>query len=131
MATRVIKYIPKNTGAGTEYRECDPDDLAWIQTQLVRYVAVMGELDQNRDDDSKWVRDQWWHKRTDKVHKGQLGQNTPCSIISGMINNMMFKTPPQRDLTNKQMEDIEYVSAIMGNCYEGLQPIRFQIGFGS
>lgn len=129
MATRVVKYIPKHTAAGTEYRECDAEDLAWIQTQLVQYMAIMGELDQNRDEDSKWVRDQWWHKRTDKVHKGKLGQNTPCSIVSGIIQNMMFKVPQQRDFTNKQMEDIEYISSIMGNCYDGLVPVRFQIGF--
>ena len=126
---RVIKYIPKNTAAGTEYRECDPEDLVWIQTQMIRYMAIMGELDQNRDEDSEWVRDKWWHKRTDKVHKGKQGMNTPCSIVSGIINNMMFKDPVQRDFTNKQMEDIEYISAIMGNCYEGCEPIRFQIGF--
>ena len=129
MQTRVIKYIPKITHSGTEYRELDPEDLAWIQTQLVRYVVIMGELDQNHDEDSRWVRDHWWHKRTNKVHKGQFGQNTPCSIVSGIINNMMFKDTPQRDFTNKQMEDIEYVSAIMGSCYPGCQPIRFQIGF--
>jgi hypothetical protein len=92
-------------------------------------MTVMGELDQNRDEDSVWVRDRWWHKRTDKVHKGKLGQNTPCSVASGIINNMMFKEPAQRDLTNKQMEDVEYISAIMGSCYEGCTPIRFQIGF--
>lgn len=130
MATRIVKYLPKHTSAGTEYRECDPDDVLWIQMQLIRYVTIMGELDQNRDDDSKWVRDHWWHKRSDKVHKGKLGQNTPCSIISGIINNMMFKEPQQRDFTNKQMDDIEYVSAVMGTVYEGCLPIRFQISIG-
>lgn len=129
MATRIIKYIPKITAAGTEYRQCNEDDLMWIQTQLIQYMAIMGELDQLRDEDSTWVRDQWWHRRSNKVHKGRQGPNSPCSIVSGIISNMMFKENPQRDFTNKQMEDIEYISSVIGNSYEGLTPIRFQIGF--
>lgn len=126
---KVIKYIPKITNAGTEYREIDPEEMTWIQTQLVRYLTIMAELDQARDEDSRWVRDQWWHKRSDKLHRGKQGQNSPCSVVGGVLNNMMFKDTPQRDFSNKQMEDIEYISAILGTVYEGCQPIRFQIGF--
>lgn len=126
---RIIKYIPKVTNAGTEYRECDPTDLAWIQEQLIRWLVIMGELDQSREEDAVWVRDQWWHKRSSKLHKGREGQNTPCSVVSGILQNMMFKQPAQRDLTNKQMEDIEYISAMLGAVYEGCSPLRFQIGF--
>lgn len=125
---KVIRYIPKTTAARTEYREIDADDFAWIQEQLIRYLARMGEMDQLHDADTKWVLNQWWHRRTDKVHRGQHGQNTPCSMISGMINNIMFKDTPQRDLTDKQMSDLEYISAIMaqlGDC----EAMRFQIGF--
>ena len=128
---RVIKYIPKVTSAGTEYRECAPEDLAWIQEQMIRWLAQMAQLDQLRDDDSVWVRDQWWHKRTNKLHKGQQGPNSPCSVVGGILQNMMFKTPAQRDLTNKQMEDLEYISTMLGAVYEGCEPMRFQIGFSS
>ena len=129
MTTRIIKYIPKHTGANTQYREITPEDQLWIQMQLIRYLTVMGGLDQARDEDSRWVREQWWHKRTDKVHRGTNGQNTPCSMVSGILNNMLFKPEPQRDFTDKQMEDIEYISAVMGQSYPGCEPVRFQIGY--
>lgn len=126
---RIIKYLPKITSAGTEYREIDTDDMAWVQEQLIRYLTVMAELDQARDEDSKWVRDQWWHKKTKKLHQGKQGQNTPCSVVGGILSNMMFKENPQRDFSNKQMEDIEYISQVIGSVYQGCEPIRFQIGF--
>lgn len=127
---KIIKYIPKITNAGTEYRELDPDDLMWIQTQMVRWLSQMAELDQLRDEDSVWVRDNWWHKRSNKMHKGRNGPNSPCSVVGGILQNMMFKTPVQRDLTNKQMEDIEYISTVIGAAYKDCEPFRFQIGLG-
>ena len=128
---RVIKYLPKTANADTQYRECDPEDLRWIQTQLILWLATMSELDQLRDEDSVWVRDQWWHKRSNKLHKGKNGPNSPCSVVGGILQNLMFKQPAQRDLTNKQMEDLEYISAILGNCYENITAYRFQIGFST
>jgi hypothetical protein len=125
---KIIKYIPKTTSARTEYREVQEDDLKWVQEQLIRYLTRMGEMDQQHDEDSKWVLNQWWHKRTDKLHRGAQGQNTPCSMVAGMINNMMFKDQPQRDLTDKQMADLEYISAVISQL-SGCEAIRFQIGF--
>lgn len=124
---RIIKYLPKTTAASTQYREIPGDDLAWLQSEMIRWLTIMGEMDQLHDEDSKWVLNQWWHKRSNKVHKGQQGPNTPCSVIAGILNNLLFKSPQQRDLTDKQMADIEYVSAVMaqvGDC----QAVRFQIG---
>ena len=126
---KTIKYIPKITNARTEYREITDEDAIWLQTELIRWLTIISQLDQARDDDSVWVRDRWWHKRTDKLHKGQLGPNTPCSLVGGILNNLLFKTPQQRDFTNKQMEDIEYVSMILAQAYESCTAIRFQIGF--
>lgn len=126
---RIIKYIPKITNARTEYREITNEDAVWLQTELIRWLTVMSQLDQCRDDDSVWVRDHWWHRRTNKLHKGQEGPNTPCSLVGGVLNNLLFKEPQQRDFTNKQMEDIEYVSAILAQAYPTITAVRFQIGF--
>jgi hypothetical protein len=126
---RIIKYIPKQAQARTQYREIPEDDLQWLQSQMIQWLAIMGEMDAEHSEDSKWVLTQWWHRRTDKVHRGQHGANTPCSVISGIIRNTMYKDPIQRDLTDKQMSDIEYISAIMAQVYADCQAVRFQIGF--
>lgn len=127
---KVIKYIPKTTSARTEYREIDSEDYAWLQTQMIQWLTIMGQLDQKHDEDSKWVLSQWWHKKdSKKLHKGQEGPNTPCSTVCGILHNMLFKDQPQRDFSNKQMEDLEYVSLVvsqLGDC----EAIRFQIGLG-
>lgn len=129
MATnqRNIRYIPKHTSANTNYREVGQDDMAFIQQELIRWLAVMSELDMARDDDSRWARDQWWHKRTDTLPKGREGQNTPASFVGGLINNMVFGT--QRDLTDKQMDALQNISHIMGNCFDACTVITFQVGF--
>ena len=128
MATKTIRYVPKITSARTEYCEIDPEDQAWLIDQLIHWLAVMGEMDQARDSDSEWVRDQWWHKRTKKLNSGKQGLNTPCSFVSGVIVNMLYKQPAQRDLTRKQMDDFETISAIMAQMFD-TNSIRFQIGF--
>lgn len=90
----------------------------------------MAERDLRSDSDNKWILNQFWHKRTDKIHKGKTGdsyrQNTPCSLIGGLVNNLIFGS--QRDLTDKQMEDIEYISMALASIHT-VDPIRFQIGF--
>jgi hypothetical protein len=124
---RIIKYTPKITSARTEYREIDPEDLTWLKSELIQWLSIMGELDMSRDEDSRWVRDQWWHKRTSTLPKGKEGQNTPCSFISGLINNLVFGS--QRDITDKQMDAIQNISSVMGGAYSTCTQIRFQIGF--
>jgi hypothetical protein len=125
---RTIKYIPKVTSAQTQYREIDADDQIWLQTELIRWLAIMGELDMYHDADSKWVRDQWWHKRTATLPKGRLGQNTPASFVGGLLHNIMFGN--QRDLTDKQMDAIQNISHIISQAAEGCTQVKFQIGFG-
>jgi hypothetical protein len=124
---RVIKYIPKVTSARTEYREVSTEDMAFIQTELIRWLALMSELDMSRDEDSKWVNTQWWHKRTDSLPRGKEGQNTPASFIGGMVNNILFGN--QRDLSDKQMDAVQNISHVLGQCVEGCTCITFQIGF--
>lgn len=124
---RIIKYIPKVTTARTEYREINKEDMDFVQSELIRWLAYMSELDMFRDEDSKWVLNQYWHKRTTLLPKGQEGQNTPASFIGGLINNIVFGT--QRDLTDKQMEGIMNISHILGQCNPACTSIIFQIGF--
>lgn len=124
---RTIKYIPKVTAAHTQYREIDPEDQLWLQTELIRWLAVMSELDMCHDSDSKWVKDQWWHKRSATLPKGRLGQNTPASFVGGLLHNIMFGN--QRDLTDKQMDAIQNISHIISQAAEGCTGIKFQIGF--
>jgi len=133
MATRVIKYIPKNTAAGTEYREIEEDDKQFILSSCIQALATMSEYDtaSSDDEDRKWVRDQWWHKKDKRLHKGQNGLNTPCSVLGGIVHNMMFKTPQQRDFSDKQMKDLEMVFLLLNSVREDIPAMRFQIGFGS
>ena len=126
---RIIKYIPKTTTARTEYREITQDDLLFLQGELIRWLAIMSELDQDPSEDAQWVLSNWWHKRNKKLHKGHNGLNTPASLVGGIVINIMFKEPVQRDLTNKQMEDLEIVSALLAAYRQDVTPVRFQIGF--
>lgn len=128
MATKTIKYIPKVTSAKTEYRELDSADMAQIQEQLIRWLAVMSEMDMTHDEDLRAVREQWWHRRTRSLPMGREGQNTPSSFVGGLLNNLMFGQ--QRDLTDRQMEGIEYVSKWMAEIDpERSLSYRFQLGF--
>lgn len=130
---KTIKYIPKTTSAMTEYRDIAPDDMAWIKTELLRYLSLMAERDlrPSSDTDNQWVLNQFWHRRTSKLHRGKFNdtyrENTPCSFIGGLVNNLVFGT--QRDFSNKQMEDLEFVSLCMNSIYPDIEQIRFQIGF--
>lgn len=125
---RVIKYLPKHTQAGTEYREIDEDDKQLILNTCIHILSKMAEFDRSRNTDDIWVRDQWWHKRTDKLHKSKTGPNSPCSVIGGIVYNMMYKDPQQRDLSAKQMEDLETITNSMASVFDDIEPFRFQIG---
>lgn len=127
---KIVKYIPKQTAAGTEYREIHEDDKADILNTLIRVLAQITELDTQNTDDSIWIRDQWWHKRNKKLHKGKNGLNTPASVVGGIVHNMMYKTPAQRDFSDKQMEDLEMIMNGLHAVFPDIEPYRFQIGFG-
>jgi hypothetical protein len=128
MTVHNIKYMPKITTARTEYREIDEKDLKDIQQQLIRWLAVIAELDMTHDEDLRAVREQFLHRRTASLPAGREGQNTPASFIGGIVNNMLFGS--QRDLSARQMEGIEYVSKWMAEIDpEHSVSYRFQLGF--
>jgi hypothetical protein len=125
---KIIRYIPKITTARTQYREIDPDDMTWLKTEMFRWMAIMNELDQARDEDSRWVLEQWWHKRTKNLPSGKLGQNTPASFVGGLANNLVFGD--QRDLSDKQMDALQNISHVLSGAFsQSCQSMRFQIGF--
>jgi len=128
MNTRKIYYVPKNTGANTNYRELQEEDMAWLQSELIRWLAEVSETAMKRDEDSKYIVDQWWMKRSTLLPRNRTGQNTPYTFVGGMVKNLVFGT--QRDLTDKQMEAIEVVSRVMAQIYEDqCTSVQFQIGF--
>ena len=124
---RRIHYIPKVTASRANYREISDEDMSWLKEELIRWMATMGELDQFHDVDAKWVRDSYWHKRTDTLPRGKFGNNSPCSFVSGLLNNLVFGQ--QKDLSDKQMDAIQNISHIVGAATDTCTEITFQVGF--
>ena len=125
---RVIKYVPCVTSANTEYRDISEEDMSWVREQMIRYLARMGEVDAQHEGDLYDINKEYWHRRRKTLPRGRFGPNTPCSFISGLVNNLIFGT--QRNFTDKQMAGLEDVSHVMSICFpEEFQGIRFKIGF--
>ena len=61
---RVIKYLPKVTKARTTYVDIDKQDMYWLQSELIRYLSLMGEIDGQRNQDLRQIMKYWWYKRT-------------------------------------------------------------------
>jgi len=123
---RIIKYVPKVTHARTEYRETSPEDLGWVQEQLLRWTLQIAELDMSRDPNVKQIRTQF-HERNQDLPKGKEGANSVASFVGGALSNLMFNG--QRDLSDKQMNALETISNIMAIYFPSNTAIKFQIGF--
>lgn len=127
MKTRRIMYVPKQTGANTNYREISQEDMDWLQSELIRWISEVSDTAIKHDEDSKYIVE-WWMKRHKLLPRSRVGQNSPFSFTGGMVKNLVFGT--QRDLTDKQMEAIDYLSKAMATVYEDVcTNITFQIGF--
>jgi hypothetical protein len=122
--SKQINYDPKITSARTQYNSIDKQDMLWLQTELIRYMALMGELSKNRDRDVQNVINQWYRKRTSTLPKGNNGQNCPESFISGLLNNLMFGN--QNDLSQIQMDALENISANMALIYDAVKDLNLQ-----
>ena len=105
---RIIKYLPKVTNARTTYVDIDVQDMYWLQSELIRYLSLMGEIDGHRNEDLRQIMKYWWYKRTKLLPKSTHGQNSPLTFVSGLVNNLMFGT--QYNLTTHVLDGIEYVS---------------------
>lgn len=109
MTIKVIKYLPKITNAKTQYVDIDQQDMLWLQTELIRWLSLMGEIDGHRNEDLRQIMKAWWYKRSKTLPKGYHGQNSPLTFISGLVNNLMFGT--QHNLSTTVLDGIENVSA--------------------
>lgn len=119
-----INYDPKITNANTQYNSISATDMAFVQLELVRYMALMGELSKSRNRDIQNIKNQWYSKRTDTLPKAKDGQNTPESFIAGLLNNLMFGN--QNDLSQIQMDALENISANMSLIYDAVKPLNLQ-----
>ena len=123
MAKQIL-YDPKITNANTQYNKIDSNDMAFVQQELIRYMALLGELSRYRDRDIQNIYHQWYSKRTGTLPKSKDGQNTPESFISGLLNNLMFGN--QNDLSQIQMDALENISANMELVYDAVQQMNLQ-----
>jgi hypothetical protein len=126
MAIRIIHYTPKITNARTQYVTIEKNDMAWIQSEIVRWLALMGALDSHRNQDIRLIQKHWWYKKTSTLPKGMDGQNSPLTFVSGILNNLMFGT--QHDLSVIQMEALENISAQMTNFDEAVKELNIGNG---
>ena len=108
MSIRIIKYIPKVTNARTTYVDIDKSDMMWLQSELIRYLSFMGEIDGHRNEDLRQIMKYWWYKRTASLPKGMNGQNSPLTFTAGLVNNLVYGT--QQDLSQIVLDGIENVS---------------------
>jgi hypothetical protein len=122
---KTINYLPKVTAAKTTYININDEDMQFVQLQLMHYLSLIGEWDNTNDETQKEVNRQYFHKRRKELPKGQYGLNSPVSFISGLLNNILFGT--QRDLTERQIEGIESISAVLAQIWSDLPAIQFRI----
>jgi hypothetical protein len=117
-----VYFIPKITTARTEYREIDPADHSWLISQMMEWVVKMAGLSNTNNPDLKAVRNEYWRKRRATLPKGREGQNSPESMVGGILENMLYQENPQRDFTQRQCDAIEDIS----NWMNALDSTRFQ-----
>lgn len=103
--------MPKSTNAKVQYIDLDKDDMEWLQTEMLRWLALMGEMDGSHNDDVKQIMKYWWYKKSNTLPKGKQGQNSPLTFVSGLVNNLVFGST--RDLTTIYLDSIENISSNM------------------
>lgn len=123
---RNIKYFPKSTSARTTYLELDDDDLAWLKSELIRWLSVMTESATTHNEVWKEILALYWNKRTQSLPKSKDGANSPATFVAGLINNLVFGS--QRDISERQMEGIRDISNNLSQLDLGIDNIVFQIG---
>ena len=126
--TKTIHFIPKFTSAKTTYRELHETERAWLLNEMLQWVVKMATLSNTTNEDLKSLRNDYWRKRRSTLPRGRDGQNSPESMIAGILENMLYSDNPQRDFTEKQCEAIEDVSKWMAAVDDKFNEVIFQIG---
>lgn len=119
-----IDYKPKVTGANTQYNELAATDMIWVQTQLLRYMSMMGELKNNRNPAVRAIVKEYWSKKTDTLPRGRNGRNSPETYISGLINNLIFGN--QRDLSDTQMQALTNIAHVVSEIADATKKLNLQ-----
>lgn len=123
-----IYYLPKDTSANTEYRQIRSEDHDWLITYLFKTLVAMALTSNTANEDHKIMRDQWWRRRRSSLPRGKTGQNTPESMIAGILHNMLYAQEAQRDFTQKQCDAIEDISKWMSAMDEQqFEQVQFAI----
>ena len=132
MATRTIPYVPKITGAKTNYREISEADHNWLIQSMFKALVKMGTLGNTTNEDHKAIRDQWYRKRRATLPRGRDGQNSPESMLAGMLDNMLYAENPHRDFSDKQCDSIEDLFKWLDAIFPGeFDEVIFRIGFSN
>lgn len=118
---RTVHFIPKITSARTEYREINPEDHTWLISQMLEWTVKMASLSNTTNPDLRAVRNDYWRKRRATLPRGREGQNSPESMVAGILENMLYDAEPQRDFTQRQCDAIEDIS----NWMAALDSTRF------
>ena len=74
------------------------------------------------------LRDSYWRKRRANLPRGRDGNNSPESMVAGILDNMLYAENPQRDFTDRQCQAIEDISRWMSAVDDSLSEVTFQIG---
>ena len=120
--TRTIKLLPKITAAQTQYYEMDPEDSAYIQHWLIRFLADISELATYH----KEIAREYFRRQPRQLPKGRHGPNSIASMIGGIVSQTLQN--PNRNLSEPQLEPLEQIFDIMQPLYEDekLPRIRFE-----
>ena len=114
--------------AKTEYRNINPEEHGWLISYLFRVLCRMSTLSTTNTEDLKTLRDQWWRRRRTTLPRGRDGQNSPESMVAGILENMLYSDTPQRDFSAKQCDAIEEISNWMAAVDDKeFDTIRFAI----
>lgn len=119
-----IDYTPKITSATTQYNQISDTDMSFIQEQLLRYLAFMGELKANPKPAVQTLVKEYWSKRSATLPKGHNGLNSPETFVSGLVNNLVFGT--QQDLSDIQMQALTNISHVMAEISINTKKLEIQ-----
>lgn len=130
MATnrKIIPYTVKSSMAKTEYRKVAREEQKWVLDQLEDWMLKMDAFSKSRVRDLEDIYDQYWSAKTRDLVAGRAGQNSPKSLVEGILANMRYDAEvKQYDFSKSQCEGIEKISAGIHTCFGDACPeIKFE-----